>query len=239
MRDPDDEQHDRRATNRPSMRRRRPAPAGALADRDEQHDEPRPTAAPRPPSRPCAGRLDRRLGDEEAARRPSATTIGDERRARTASGSRGASTIGPASTMPSAAADARGSPRSSRSRSATLSRGNSSRMIPNASGKIAPPAPWSTPADDHHRDRVASAATSVPPASTASAMTSMRSLPNMSPRRPSDRRQRPRRSAGSRSASTSRRSRTCAGRAGSPAAPARRATAAARTTCPPPRGRRR
>ena len=38
----------------------------------------------------------------------------------------------------------RGSPRSARCRCATRSRGNSSRMIPNASGKIAPPTPWMT-----------------------------------------------------------------------------------------------
>ena len=36
---------------------------------------------------------------------------------------------------------------------ATRSRGNSSRMMPNASGKIAPPRPWITRAGDHHRQR--------------------------------------------------------------------------------------
>ena len=36
---------------------------------------------------------------------------------------------------------------------ATRSRGNSSRMIPMASGKIAPPAPWIGAPGDEHRQR--------------------------------------------------------------------------------------
>ena len=36
---------------------------------------------------------------------------------------------------------------------ATRSRGNSSRTIPNASGKIAPPRPWIDAGADHHRER--------------------------------------------------------------------------------------
>ena len=67
---------------------------------------------------------------------------------------------------------------------ATFSRGNSSRMMPNASGKMPPPIPWmtraamSTPIDE------AIAASSVPTARTTRTMSSTRSLPNMSPRRP-------------------------------------------------------
>ena len=67
---------------------------------------------------------------------------------------------------------------------ATRSRGNSSRMIPKASGKIAPPAPWmarprmSTPIDPPIAD------TSEPSAKTPSTASSTFSLPYMSPRRP-------------------------------------------------------
>ena len=67
---------------------------------------------------------------------------------------------------------------------AIRSRGNSSRMMPNASGKIAPPKPWMTRATIITLMFVASAASSVPAASTPSETTSVRSLPNMSPRRP-------------------------------------------------------
>ena len=48
---------------------------------------------------------------------------------------------------------------------ATRSRGNSSRMIPNASGKIAPPAPWMTRPMMSRPMLLASAATSDPNAS--------------------------------------------------------------------------
>ena len=68
---------------------------------------------------------------------------------------------------------------------ATRSRGNSSRMIPKASGKIAPPAPWmarprmSTPIDPPMAE------TNEPSANTPSTASSTFSLPYMSPRRPS------------------------------------------------------
>ena len=68
---------------------------------------------------------------------------------------------------------------------ATRSGGNSSRMIPKASGKIAPPAPWMarprirTPIDWPSAD------TSEPAANTPSAASSSFSLPYMSPSRPS------------------------------------------------------
>ena len=67
----------------------------------------------------------------------------------------------------------------------TRSRGNSSRMIPNASGKIAPPAPCTARPTISITSDVDSAEISVPAPSTSSTMTSSRSLPNMSPRRPS------------------------------------------------------
>ena len=67
----------------------------------------------------------------------------------------------------------------------TRSRGNSSRMMPNASGKTAPPRPWRTRAAIMTPIELVSAATSEPAESAASTMTSMRSFPNMSPSRPS------------------------------------------------------
>ena len=66
----------------------------------------------------------------------------------------------------------------------TFSAGNSSRMIPNATGIIPPPIPWitratiMTPIDD------ATAASSEPTASAISVATKTRSLPIMSPSRP-------------------------------------------------------
>ena len=66
----------------------------------------------------------------------------------------------------------------------TRSRGNSSRMIANASGKIAPPAPWITRATIITPIEVARPASAVPSARTTSTVTSARFLPNMSPRRP-------------------------------------------------------
>ena len=66
----------------------------------------------------------------------------------------------------------------------TRSRGNSSRMIANASGKIAPPAPWITRATIITEIEVASPASAVPAARTTSTITSKRFLPNMSPSRP-------------------------------------------------------
>ena len=68
---------------------------------------------------------------------------------------------------------------------ATRSAGNSSRMIPKASGKIAPPAPWIARPATSISMLCDSAATSDPSANTHSTTTSMRSLPKMSPSRPS------------------------------------------------------
>ena len=68
---------------------------------------------------------------------------------------------------------------------ATRSRGNSSRMIPNASGKIPPAVPWTTRPAIISGSAVASAEASVPTARSASAITSSRSLPYMSPSLPS------------------------------------------------------
>ena len=67
---------------------------------------------------------------------------------------------------------------------ATRSRGNSSRTMPNASGKMAPPSPWIVRATIMTGSVVARAASSVPAASPASTTTSVRFLPNMSPIRP-------------------------------------------------------
>src|SRR5581483_6741432 len=67
---------------------------------------------------------------------------------------------------------------------ATFSRGNSSRMIPNASGKTPPPAPWMTRATISSATELETPASSVPPLSTISVHTSRRSLPYMSPSRP-------------------------------------------------------
>ena len=63
--------------------------------------------------------------------------------------------IGPARTIPSAAADPEDR-RDHRDPVGARPRGNSSRMIPKASGKIAPPAPWITRATisaDRGRER--------------------------------------------------------------------------------------
>ena len=67
---------------------------------------------------------------------------------------------------------------------ATRSRGNSSRMIPNASGKIAPPMPCTTRPRIITWMFVATAATTEPAAKPARVITIIRSLPNMSPSRP-------------------------------------------------------
>ena len=64
------------------------------------------------------------------------------------------------------------------------SRGNSSRMIENESGKTAPPMPCTTRAAISSSMVEESAASSVPRASTHIVMTSIFFLPNMSPRRP-------------------------------------------------------
>ena len=67
---------------------------------------------------------------------------------------------------------------------ATRSRGSSSRMMLNASGKIAPPPPWTMRATIITAIESVVAATTEPTASDASTATSTRFLPNMSPRRP-------------------------------------------------------
>jgi hypothetical protein len=61
------------------------------------------------------------------------------------------------------------------------SRGNSSRMIENASGNTAPPAPWITRATIIELESPASA---VPPARITRTTTSARFFPNMSPSLP-------------------------------------------------------
>ncbi len=66
----------------------------------------------------------------------------------------------------------------------TRSRGNSSRMIPNDSGKTPPPRPCSPRPTIISPSELDSAATTEPTANSASEIASRRSLPNMSPRRP-------------------------------------------------------
>ena len=67
---------------------------------------------------------------------------------------------------------------------ATRSAGNSSRMIPNASGNTAPPEPWMIrPTNITGRD-VANALIKDPTERATSTATMIRSLPNMSPTRP-------------------------------------------------------
>ncbi len=66
----------------------------------------------------------------------------------------------------------------------TFSRGNSSRMMPNESGNTPPPTPWMTRATIMTEIDPASAASSDPIASAATAMTSSRAFPCMSPSRP-------------------------------------------------------
>ncbi len=67
---------------------------------------------------------------------------------------------------------------------ATFSRGNSSRTIPNASGKIPPAAPWMKRATMITPSELETAASSVPPERISSVRSSRRSLPYMSPSRP-------------------------------------------------------
>jgi hypothetical protein len=67
---------------------------------------------------------------------------------------------------------------------ATRSGGNSSRMIPKASGNTAAAMPWIARPAIRTSIECESAQTSEPSAKTESAITSMRSLPNMSPSRP-------------------------------------------------------
>ncbi len=67
---------------------------------------------------------------------------------------------------------------------ATRSGGNSSRMIPKASGNTAPATPWMARPAISSPIECDSAQTSEPRANTTSVPSSIRSLPNMSPRRP-------------------------------------------------------
>jgi hypothetical protein len=67
----------------------------------------------------------------------------------------------------------------------TRSRGNCSRTMPKASGKVAAPTPWTARAAISVPMSVASAASRVPAAATVSAASSTRRLPNMSPSLPS------------------------------------------------------
>jgi hypothetical protein len=94
-----------------------------------------------------------------------------------------ASTIGPASTMPSPA------PIAVRDASrpmapGTRSAGNSSLMMPNATGSMPPAKPWITRAMIITPIDGASAASSEPTASATSVATKTFFLPNMSPIRP-------------------------------------------------------
>jgi hypothetical protein len=67
----------------------------------------------------------------------------------------------------------------------TRSAGNSSRMMPNDSGKTAPPTPWTTRAAISTPTFGASAASRQPTARAISPSSSVRSLPYISPIRPS------------------------------------------------------
>ncbi len=67
---------------------------------------------------------------------------------------------------------------------ATRSGGNSSRMIPKASGKTAPATPWIARPAIRTPIEWESAQTNEPTAKKISVTSSIRSLPNMSPSRP-------------------------------------------------------
>ena len=67
---------------------------------------------------------------------------------------------------------------------ATFSGGNSSRMIPKASGKTAPPTPWITRPAISMPIECDSAATIDPVPKVTRVATSIRDLPKMSPSRP-------------------------------------------------------
>ena len=67
---------------------------------------------------------------------------------------------------------------------ATLSRGNSSRMIPKVPGSTPPPTPWMARAAISTPMVGARAASSEPMVRAPSATTSIRSLPTLSPMRP-------------------------------------------------------
>ncbi len=67
---------------------------------------------------------------------------------------------------------------------ATRSAGNVSRMIPNASGKIPPPAPWITRPSTSTPSDPASAQTTLPTANTSSTIVSTLPRPKRSPSLP-------------------------------------------------------
>ncbi len=85
-------------------------------------------------------------------------------------------TIGPASTMPRLPPTAVSAARMPTA-PATLSAGNSSRMIPNPSGSVPPPSPWITRATISTARLGATAASTDPTASPASAATNTHFLP--------------------------------------------------------------
>ena len=139
------------ATNRPSDARRRPAPVRRPRSR------PSSSATSQPESSAAAREVDGARASSRATRArrrtsPRSRSPSSPAGSRTASGSSRWSTIGPASTIP------RPPPTPSSVEMppiapATRSRGNSSRMMPNASGKTAPPTPWSTRAAIMTADR--------------------------------------------------------------------------------------
>ena len=67
---------------------------------------------------------------------------------------------------------------------ATFSRGNSSRTMPKANGKMPPAAPWMKRATMITPSELDTAASSVPTERIASVISRRRSLPYMSPSRP-------------------------------------------------------
>ena len=133
---------------------------------------------------------------------------------------------------PEAAADPEDRGDQRRSRAARARGGNSSRMIPNASGKIAPPAPWMTRATIITPIDVASAGEQRARGSTTSTSDQDQLLAVHVAEPARDRRHDRGARAGTRSGSRRRRWSSCSGRAGSSAAQGRRATAAARTKRP-------
>ena len=153
-----------------------------LADR-EQHDRDADRHQGRREPVDPPGRADRGFGDQAPG-----GDRGDQRSrpagSRTASGSRGARRSRRRARS-RRRRRRRGSPRAGRCSPATFSRGNSSRTIPNASGKMPPPAPWmkratiSTASELGERRRAACRRRGSPASSSSS-----RSLPYMSPRRP-------------------------------------------------------
>ena len=86
------------------------------------------------------------------------------------------------------AADARRSRPAARCRSGSWCSGNSSRTIPNESGKTPPPTPCSTRPTIISSSPLLSAHSTEPAANAPSETARKRSLPNMSPRRPEHRR---------------------------------------------------